>query len=219
MELIQLHFQLLLNTTTFYVAQEDELKLKSGATIDSSQLSSHPSLLFLKQQQQVAVAAIQAEKAKRLPDLLVGYNIMSMKGTGADNKIYDGAPRFQSVQAGLGIPIFNRGLRARINAAKVNEVIATNDYELNLQNITIAYRSALTDYQKYNSAVNYFERTGLKNAEIITSTANTQFINGQIDYLEYVLLINQAVNIQNDYIEALRNRNSSIVEINSFISN
>jgi len=61
--------------------------------------------------------------------------------------------------------------------------------------------------------------TGLKNADVITSTANKQFLNGQIDYLDWVLLINQAVSIQSDYIEALRNRNASIVEINSYTIN
>ena len=64
----------------------------------------------------------------------------------------------------------------------------------------------------------YFETTALKNAEVITSTANKQFLGGDINYLEWVLLVNQAVNIQNDYIEAVKNRNSSIIEINSFIT-
>lgn len=219
MELLQLQFQLLLNSTTTFVAQEEGLKLESTTAIDTSQLLSYPALLFLKQQQQVAAAATQAEKAKLSPGLSVGYNIMSMKGTGADNKEYDGVPRFQSVQATLGIPIFNRGQKSRINAAKINETIAANEYELNVQALINAYRASLADYQKYNTAVQYFETTGLRNAETITSTANTQFINGQIDYLEYVLLTNQAIRIQSDYIEAVKNKHNSIIEINSFISN
>ena len=58
----------------------------------------------------------------------------------------------------------------------------------------------------------------LKNADVITNTANKQFLNGDINYLEWVLLINQAVTIQSDYIEAVKNRNGSAVEINSFIT-
>jgi len=219
MELLQLQFQLLLNSTTFFVAQENELPLNSAAVVDSSLLISHPAMQYLKQLQLVAVATTLSEKAKLWPDLTLGYNIMSMKGMGADSKEYDGALRFQSVQLGVDIPVFNKGRKARINAAKTNETIAANDYELNLQNFTNAYKTALADYQKYNNAVRYFETTGLKNSDVITSTANKQFLNGQIDYLDWVLLINQAVSIQSDYIEALRNRNASIVEINSYTIN
>jgi cobalt-zinc-cadmium resistance protein CzcA len=74
------------------------------------------------------------------------------------------------------------------------------------------------EYRKYSDAIHYFETTALKNADVITSTANKQFINGEINYLEWVLLVNQAVSIQSDYIEALKNRNSAAIEMNSFYS-
>jgi cobalt-zinc-cadmium resistance protein CzcA len=215
-ELLQLQFQLLLNTTTVFIPQDKAIPLYATANADTSQLVNHPAMQFLKQQQQVAIATTQVEKSKLLPDLTLGYNIMGMKGMGADNKEYNSVPRFQSVQVGLGIPIFTGGQKARINAAKTNEAIAVNDYELNLQNFTHAYKTAFTDYKKYDMAVQYFETTGLKNAAVITSTANKQFINGEINYLDWVLLVNQAVSIQSDYIEALKNRNNTIVEINSF---
>ena len=80
------------------------------------------------------------------------------------------------------------------------------------------YKAALVRYQKYSEAIAYFETTALKNADLITSTANKQFINGDINYLEWVLLINQAVTIQSDYIDAVKNSNESAVEINSLIT-
>jgi cobalt-zinc-cadmium resistance protein CzcA len=217
MNLQQLQFQLLLNTNMILIPDEKEFKAIVFSSIDTSLLRSHPALQYLKQQEQLAAAATEVGKSRLLPDITLGYNIMSMKGAGADNKTYNSVPQFHSVQVGLGIPIFASGQKARVNAAKTNELLATNDYEVNARNMETAYRSAFSQYQKYAEAVRYFENTGLKNVDLITSTANKQFLGGDINYLEWVLLINQTTSIQSDYLEAVKNRNESIIEINSFI--
>jgi cobalt-zinc-cadmium resistance protein CzcA len=224
MELMQIQFQLLLNTNTIYVPDEKDpmaigFKMKAIANADTSLLQTHPAMQYFKHQQQIAIAATQVEKSKLLPDLTLGYNIMGMKGTGADNKTYNSVPQFQSVQVGLGIPIFTSGQKAKINAAKANETVIANEYEVNLKNFETAYKTALVQYQKQSEAIQYFETTALKNADIITTTANKQFVNGNINYLEWVLLVNQAISTQSDYIEAIKNRNATAIEINSFINN
>jgi cobalt-zinc-cadmium resistance protein CzcA len=218
MEVIQLQFQLLLNTTTVFVPTEKTVYLNTLSDIDSATLAAHPYLQYLKQQQQIAEAATKAEKAKLLPNMNIGYNITSMKGTGADDKNYNGAPRFQSVQLELSIPIFASAQKARIAASKMQAHIAENDYGLSVKNFETAYQSAFIQYKKYDEAVKYFELKALKNVDVITTTANKQFLNGNINYLEWTLLINQAITIQSDYTEALKNRNMAIIEINSFIN-
>ena len=218
MELLQIQFQLLLNTNSIFVPDEKEFKMNGIANADTSLLQAHPTMQYLKQQQQIAVAATKVEKSKLLPDLTFGYNLSSIKGTGANNKTYNNVPQFQSVQIGLGIPIFTSGQKAKITAAKTYEKIVANEYEVNLRSYETAYKAALVRYQKYSEAIAYFETTALKNADLVTSTANKQFINGDINYLEWVLLINQAVTIQSDYIDAVKNSNESAVEINSLIT-
>ena len=217
MELMQIQFQLLLNTSTVFIPSEKEFKMNAITNADTSLLQAHPAMQYLKQQQQIAVAATQVEKSKLLPDLTFGYNLMSIRGTGANNKTYNSVPQFQAVQIGLGIPIFNKGQKAKIDAAKSNETIIANEYEVNVKNFETAYKTVVAQYQKYSEAIQYFEATALKNADIITATANKQFLGGDINYLEWVLLVNQAVNIQSEYIEAIKNRNTSVIEINSFI--
>jgi len=218
MDLLQIQFQLLLNANTVFIPNEKEFKMNITSDADTSLLRAHPAIQYLKQQQQIAVATTQVEKSRLQPDITFGYNIMGMKGMGADNKTYNSALQFQSVQVGLGIPIFTGGQKAKINAAKTNEIIITNEYEVNLKNFQSAYKMALVEYQKHSGAVQYFETTALNNASVITTTANKQFLNGDINYLEWVLLINQATSIQSEYIEAVKNRNNSAIEINSFIN-
>ncbi|MCZ2459737.1 MAG: CusA/CzcA family heavy metal efflux RND transporter [Chitinophagales bacterium] len=219
MDILQLQFQLLLNTATLFFPLEKKATLTNLTGNDSAFLASHAFMQYLKEQQEIAAALTSVERSRLLPDLTLGYNIMSMKGTGADNKEYNSLPRFHSVQLGLSIPIFTGGQKAKINAARANELITAKDYEINLRSFESSYRSAFAQYRKFEEAIQYFEGTALKNAETITSTANKQFVNGEINYLEWVLLINQAISIRSDYIEAVKNRNISVAEANFFINN
>ena len=218
MEMLQLQFQLLLNSNSIFSPDEKESKMNINTRTDTSLLQAHPAIQFIKQQQQIAVAATEVEKTMLLPNVTFGYNIMSMRGAGADNKTYNAVPRFQSIQVGLGIPIFSSGQKAKISAAEANEKITNNEYEINIKNFETAYKSTLVQFQKYDEAVTYFETTAIKNATIIINTANKQFLNGDINFLEWGFLMNQAITIQSDYIEALKNRNNSVIEINYFIN-
>ncbi len=217
MEVLQIQFQLLLNTSTVFTAADKENSIQVAAITDISLLTAQPYLQHLKQQQQIAAAATQVEKSKLLPDLSFGYNLMSIKGIGADNKAYNSVPQFHSVQVGLGIPIFTSGQKAKINAARANETLVASEYEVNVKNYEAGYKSAMAQYRKYTEAIIYYETTALKNADLMVNTASQQFTGGDINYLEWVLLVSQAVSIQNEYIEAVKNRNASAIEINSFI--
>ncbi|HAK80734.1 MAG TPA: CusA/CzcA family heavy metal efflux RND transporter [Runella sp.] len=214
-DVLQLQFQLLLNTNTVFVPDEKEFKATIVLNPDAVSLQSYPFLQFLKQQQTIAAAATEVEKSKLMPNLILGYNVMSMRGIGANNKEYNSVPRFQSVQVGLGIPIFKNGQKALINASKFNEQVVANDYEVNLKSLETAYKTALVQYQKNEAAIRYFETSALKNADLITTTANKQFGNGDINYLEWVMLVNQSIEIQSNYIEAVRKSNEAIIYLNS----
>ena len=216
MEIIQLQFQLLLNTEKDFVPMEDADLGIPFLENDSSLLTSHPEIQFLKQQQQIANAVTKSEQSKLFPDLSFGYNLMGMRGMGPDDKLYNSTPQFHSIQIGLGIPVFTGSQKAKINAAKINENIAANEYEWKLKNFENAYHSAFMEYQKFEEMVRYFESTALKNAATITETAEKQFLNGDINYLEWVLLINQAIGIQSDYIEAVKNLNNALAELNFY---
>ena len=218
LDLLQAQFQLLLNTTTQLVPQADDYKMTRLETIDTATLSLHPTIQLLQQQKLISIKNTQLEKSKLLPDLTFAYNNMSMRGTGADNKLYDGSTRFQSGQIGVGIPLFYGSQRAKINASKSIEKITETNYLSGLQQLNIEYQKAVTQYVNFSKSVDYYEQTGLKNAELISDSANKQFANGGINYLEWVMLTNQAISLRNDYLIAVNNLNESIIQLNYFIS-
>jgi cobalt-zinc-cadmium resistance protein CzcA len=216
MEILQLQFQLLLNTTTYFVPENKMYKNELAGFTDTASLKNHAALQVIQQQQNVAAATVEMERAKLLPDWTLGYNNTSIKGTGADNKIYGSGQRFSSVQVGVGIPIFAKAQKVKINSAKFSKQLAENNYTVGLQSLKAEYDVAVAQYHKNLETVRYYESKALKNAALITATASQQLANGNINYLEWVQLINQVTTVQSDYIEAVKNLNEAITQLNYF---
>ena len=216
MEILQLQFQLLLNTTTYFIPENKMYQNELSGYGDTVSLKKNAVLQLIQQQQNIAAATIQLEKSKLLPDWTLGYNNTSIRGTGADNKIYSSGSRFSSIQVGVGIPIFSKAQKVKINSAQFAQQLAESNYAVGLQSLKTEYEVAIAQYRKQMETVQYFETTALKNAALITTTANQQLANGNINYLQWVQVINQATIVKNDYVEAVKNLNQSIIELNYF---
>jgi cobalt-zinc-cadmium resistance protein CzcA len=217
-EILQFQFQLLLNTTTAFTPSADSPKMLFTASIDTSAISKHPSIQVLQQQKNYSLINTKLEKSKMLPNLFVGYNNQSIQGAGADNVIYSKSSRFNVVQFGVGVPLFFGSQKAKINSSKTLELISENNYQLGLQTLKTEYETAFRQYQTQLQTVKYFEETALQNANTITKTANQQFANGDINYLEWTMLINNAVGIQSNYADAVKDLNQSIIQLNYLTS-
>ncbi len=216
LDLLLAQFRLLLNTTTSYYPEPSDFKMKAIEVADSSELINHPTLQLLAQQKMISGFNTQLEKSRLLPGITLAYNNMSMQGTGADNVFYNSGTRFQSGQFGIGIPLFYGSQRAKINAARTNELIQENIYFAGIQQVKSDYSKAKTQYHNAFRSVAYYETISLKNATLINSIATKQFNNGEINYLEWVLLTNQAITIRNDYLNAVNYLNESIIRLNFY---
>ncbi|MBS1688688.1 MAG: CusA/CzcA family heavy metal efflux RND transporter, partial [Bacteroidetes bacterium] len=213
--LLQLQFQLLLNTTTAYVPAEQEYKLSLAVALpDTSILKEHPRMQIIAQQRELASAAIRLERSRFLPDFSIGYANSSMKGLGADDKYYGTAYRFNTFQVGVGVPIFSGSQLAKVKSAKLNGQIAAANYFAGLQTIQADYQAALARYYKCSEVVSAFESRYLNNAALIIQTANRQLAAGTINYLEWAQVTNQAITIKNEYADAIRNLNEAIIQVN-----
>jgi cobalt-zinc-cadmium resistance protein CzcA len=217
-ELVQNQFQLLLNLEAKLTPDYNNAKLAFDKIIDSTQVYNHPNIKILEQQKNVSIANTELEKSKLLPNLTFGYNNTTMIGLDANDIVYDKSNRFQSVQFGIGIPLFGGSQNAKINATKIGESIAQTELEKEKQLLQNQYKSAFITFQSNLQKLNYYEETALPNAEIIIKTANLQFQNGEINYLDWVMLQNQSIAIKNNYIETLMTYNESIIQLNFLTS-
>jgi heavy metal efflux system protein len=215
-KMLKIQFQLLLNSSTAFSPNAENYKATKDLLADTALLKEHPEIKIIQQQQNIATANIAVEKAKLMPDMLAGFSNTSIKGTGADNNLYSSSQRFTSVQVGVGIPIFTKAQKAKINSAKFSKQITENEYGVAVQKLQSEYEFALSQYNKHLQTVQYFETKGLQNAELVSSTANKQLANGIINYLEWTQLINQVAIVKNEYIDAIKNLNEAIVQLNYF---
>ena len=217
-EMVKSQFKLLLNSESDFIPKVANLKLILDKTIDSTLVAQHPNLKVLEQQKKVSLALTKLEKSRLLPSLTLGYNNTSITGTGANDVVYDKSTRFQSGQIGLGIPLFGGSQKAKIAASKIGESISENEYQREKLVLQTQFQNAISQYQSDLEKLDYFEKTALPNAKIIIETANKQFYNGDINYLDWVLLTNQSIAIKSNYIDTVIHHNEIIIQLNYLTS-
>ncbi|MBS1549751.1 MAG: TolC family protein [Bacteroidetes bacterium] len=163
----------------------------------------------LEQAKNIEAVKLKAERSKLSPSFSLGINSMTMAGTGNDD-----GKRFQSGMVGIGIPIFNSAQKSIIEAQKINQKIAENNMQIGIRSMKNRYEQLISEYQKLNSEKDYLENKGKINAKTILTTANRLYYEGEINYLEWSILINQSLEIENKVIENQKLLNETIIELN-----
>ncbi len=207
-------FQLLLNSNDKLIPEPSNQLLEAPVSRDTTVAPSHPLVKILEKQKQISLASEKLERSRLMPDLVVGYNLMSIKGTGPDNIYYDDETRFGSVQIGVGIPLFFGAQRSKIKAARFMTTIAANSYESGVKNFKNQLVSAFRQLDVSRERLSYYQNDGFKNAGRVVEIANAQFTNGEINYLEWTMLMNNATVLRTGYADAVYELNSAIIEIN-----
>jgi cobalt-zinc-cadmium resistance protein CzcA len=209
----QLQFSLLLNSDINYIPIDTTISL-SVKVADTSDFSKHPVFLELEHRKTLSKLNTKLERSKFAPDLLVAYNIMSMKGTGSDNISYDRNLRFQSAQIGVGIPIFSHNQKAQINASRINELIVENEYVTKIKMWQNNYNQALQKYNQLESSIHAYQSSIIQNTNQIRLLANHQYEQGEINFGEWYFITFQTMNTMNDYLELINERNKTAIELN-----
>jgi cobalt-zinc-cadmium resistance protein CzcA len=119
---------------------------------------------------------------------------------------------------GVGIPIFASGQKANIKAEQQKIAFYENEQQVKKAQLETEYRSALNAYQTQKAIVENFQNKQLPQAEQIFKTAKEQFVNGEINYLDWVLLNNQATQIQTNYYQAVTQLNQTAITLLYLIS-
>lgn len=204
----QQELQKLLNMQqTISIADNKLQKQTLSAITDTSAIKQNPLLAYFNQKISLANSQLSLEKNKFLPDFSVGYF----------NQSLDNIKGFQGIQIGIGIPIFFWGQQGRVQSAKIQTQIAQSDYENYQNNLKTLFNQALQEYQKFLDLTNYYENTGLKQADEILKISQLYYSKGEIGYLEYIQNLTQAISIKSEYSNSLNNLNQIIININYLI--
>lgn len=194
-----------------------------GLLPDTAALASNP--LLQRQIEEVALSEqqLKVEKSRLLPGLQAGVNSTTLIGwqsTGETTQQYYGAgKRFYSVQAGLGIPIFSRAQRRKIAAARVQIRQRTREEAALRQQLALELGNTMLSYQRRRQAAEDYRRIVLPNASVVLRTADTRMKSGEISYIEWVVLVNQAIQIRGEYLGLLQDMNEAAISIDRITNN
>jgi cobalt-zinc-cadmium resistance protein CzcA len=207
-----------------FLLQDDKLRVPSlespqmqpwGLLYDSLTNSDNPQVQMAHFREQAALYDWRTEKAKLLPELKLGYYNQSLIGPQQINgrEQYFGADkRFHYFSAGIGIPLMFKPVQARIAAAKIDWERAKAESAYTVQSNELARSHAAATLRKLQSSVAYYQSKALKNAEAIWRIADDQFRAGAIDYLQWVVHLDQALSIKTEYLHTLADYNTALIE-------
>lgn len=180
---------------------------------DTSRLQTNPQLALLRQQVRIAEAEHKVASSRLLPDILVGYFNQTLIGTPANSNgdLATRSDRFQGFEIGLSLPIWFGPQSARVRAAAISERRAESLYEYNHTVIKGQWQQAMEQYAKSKGSLAYYQGAALQNAELILKQSELAFRNGEIDYMEYLLSIRNAIQIRENYLNSLNDVNQSVI--------
>lgn len=210
-EIVLQQLNLLINGKEYYTNKKEDFFVEK-INFSENDINNHWIIQQLEQQKNIEQARLGVEKSKLQPYFSLGYNNIAKRETGE-------LMRLHNVSVGFNIPIFNSGQKAIIEGQKVNQLIAENNKQIGVRELKKQFVELNGNYEKLKSQVDYYQQKGLKNSEEIIKTANYQFYRGEINFLDWSILVNQALDIQNLYIDKVKELNDKTIELNSLFIN
>ena len=219
---LQTQFGALLNTAVLYQPEKTSAAFVLQVNPGIEVAAAYPLLKIKEQEQKVAAKEVDYLKTRNLPQFNIGYINQSFVGiqniNGVD-KNYTASSRFSSAILGLNIPVFNKANKARIAAGKATISVVQSEYDALLKQHQTTLQTLLIKKQKAQHQLEYYTKTALPQAEIIASNVSLQLSHGAINYMEWIMLSNQIINIRTEYINAIQEWNAVTIELSSYLNN
>jgi cobalt-zinc-cadmium resistance protein CzcA len=186
---------------------------------DTARLALNPEAQVLRQLIAQRQASTQAEQAQGLPNVTLGYFNQSLKGpqtiggVGGPEQDYSGSDRFQGVQGSVGIPILRGPQKARVQASRLQEQVATVSYRRQLAELAGRQDELVARHAEQQQRLQFYQQTGLPQAAVIVHLSTLAFRAGETGYSEYLLNLERALTIRTAYLDVLLEHNQTVIEL------
>jgi cobalt-zinc-cadmium resistance protein CzcA len=191
----------------FEIEGKESLAMESGAT--GLDLSKNPTIELLAEQVEHGKLLTAVERERLKPDVRIGVTNQSIENVGGQN----------FVQAGLAIPIFGKGQKAKIASAKLQEEAFISQKIQAESALQTDYKNAEAAVAKYRASLAYYTATALPQAALLEKTALKSYQQGEIEYVEMLQNTQQAWQIRESYIQEVNAYNQAIITRQTLIGN
>ncbi|WP_445750196.1 CusA/CzcA family heavy metal efflux RND transporter [Polaribacter sp.] len=179
------------------------------ANLDSASAANNPLLQYAMQNTEVSKANIGVEKSEFLPKFSISY----------DKLKYNDVSGFSAYQAGISLPLWFFPQKSRVKAAKANAMIAENQYLEQKAMTESRVSQLLKSLEKTKKTLSYYEEGALLLAEQQIATAELASKEGEIDYVNYITILNSAIRIKQNHLQFINQFNQQFVELQYQLGN
>lgn len=189
-------------------------ELSPDVSLDTASIQANPSMAYMRQQVEVAKSQKKVEAAGAAPDILLGFfsqTLIGVEDTEGSGAIATASDRFTGFQVGLAIPLWFVSHQGKVKAAEYNRQAAESNYQYHQQSLQGQYHQAYQNYLKNRKNLAYYKESAMPNAALILKQSQVAFKNGEIGYVEYLLGVQRAISIKEEYVLSLKEYNQSII--------
>jgi len=209
MEAQQKLMQVLQTETPFDAALDTLPKIENSFNTDSilSYYKNSALINYMNKELQVSEQNIKVQKSTISPRLGFGYF----------NQSIDNVKGFDGWEVSLSIPLWFRPNSGQIQSAKIQYEMYNNSYQKQrfnvLSDLLVLKNQQITLLDRLQT----YEEVSLKNADLIIENADLLYRNGEIEYLEYIRSIGQAINMKLGYLDSLYDYDVVTLKMNYLI--
>lgn len=195
-----------IQSDTFYTISSKPLNQVQLEPLDTA---ANCIIQYLKQVLTLKEQQFKTTKLNTLPD----FNIELFQGSNQGNE----PNRFLGLRVGILLPLAFKANNGLISAA--NTEIAVQEKMIIHQKTQLQskYLTLINDLKAFENGIAYFQNQGSKLYQITLSTAYNSYKLGEINYLQYVQLLNNANSIMTTYLQNSFFYNITVIEANHIL--
>jgi cobalt-zinc-cadmium resistance protein CzcA len=206
MRVQQQQLMMLLNINEFLLPANNPLEKITPSGIANDSL--HPVLLLQQQNINIANSNIAVQKNDNKPEF--SGRFFSQRLWGASNP-------FTGFSVTAAFPLFGSGAyKNKIRTAEAEVELQQKQLAYQTQQLNTQRQQALTEIEKSQALIQFYESTGLNQADEIIKAATLSYNAGEISFAELSQFLSQAIDTKRNYLEVLNQYNQSVIQFNYY---
>jgi cobalt-zinc-cadmium resistance protein CzcA len=168
----------------------------------------HPVLALQEQNVNIASSNIKVQQNTNKPEF---------SGRFFSQRVWGAKDPFTGFSVMASFPLFGTGAyRNKIRVAVAEKEVQEKALSYQSQLFQTQRASAIADIEKNYTLLNFYETSGLKQAEEIISAASLSYRTGEISFADLGQFLNQAISIRQNYLDVMNQYNQSAIQFNYF---
>jgi len=170
--------------------------------------TAHPLLVLQQQNVNIASSNISVQKNTNKPEF---------SGRFFSQRVWGAKDPLSGFSVSASFPVFSLGAyKSKVKVANAEMEVQQRKLEYDTQVFQTNKGNALAEIDKNSALLQFYESSGLKQADAIIKAASLGYTTGEINFAELSQFLSQAIGIRQNYLEVLNQYNQSAIQYNYF---